>query len=111
MASMRAAGGYVVTAGEFTREATKFSEGLNIQLLDGARLRQMIQSIGNILGETKPAAEQEPSTPSCPRCGAQMVKRTAKKGPQAGAEFWGCGNYPECRGTLSIGSLLNSQRN
>lgn len=102
MASERAAGGYVITAGDFTREARKFADGLNIKLLDGAILRQMIQSIGTIPGETRPAIEQAPSTPSCPRCGGQMVKRMAKKGSQSGTEFWGCTNYPRCRRTLPI---------
>lgn len=102
MASMRVAGGYVVTAGEFTQEAKKFAQGLNIQLLDGLNLRQMIQSVGSAQGETKPAIEPAPLTPTCPRCGKQMVKRMAKKGKQAGTEFWGCSDYPKCRGTLSI---------
>ncbi len=36
--------------------------------------------------------------PSCPKCGTLMVKRTANKGNQ----FWGCGMYPDCRGTRPI---------
>ena len=35
-----AAGGFVVTAGQFTEEAKRFAEGRNIQLLDGADLRR-----------------------------------------------------------------------
>ena len=38
------------------------------------------------------------SIPSCPQCGAQMVKRTAKKGNRAGETFWGCSSYPACKG-------------
>lgn len=37
----------------------------------------------------------------CPRCGAQMVIRVAKGGIRAGAEFWGCTNFPNCRYTES----------
>lgn len=33
----------------------------------------------------------------CPKCGGRMVKRTARKGKQAGSVFWGCSNYPRCR--------------
>jgi len=40
----------------------------------------------------------------CPRCGARMVKRRARKGPNAGNEFWGCSRYPECRGTSPLPS-------
>ena len=39
----------------------------------------------------------EQGTPLCPKCGVQMVIRTAKKGNQRGEEFWGCRNYPKCR--------------
>lgn len=28
--------------------------------------------------------------------------RTAKRGANAGGEFWGCTGYPACRGTRSI---------
>jgi len=40
-------------------------------------------------------------TPGCPVCGAQMVLRTSKKGINAGKQFWGCHNFPTCRGTRS----------
>ncbi len=39
------------------------------------------------------------SAPTCPQCGSRMVRRTARKGPRAGRQFWGCSRYPTCRGT------------
>lgn len=33
----------------------------------------------------------------CPRCGGELIIRTAKKGNRAGKQFWGCKNYPECK--------------
>lgn len=39
------------------------------------------------------------SIPECPQCGGAMVKRTAKKGSNAGESFWGCTGYPKCKGT------------
>ncbi len=36
--------------------------------------------------------------PSCPKCGGSMVRRTAKSGSNAGNSFWGCSQYPACRG-------------
>ena len=39
------------------------------------------------------------AAPACPRCAGQMVRRTAKKGPNAGESFWGCSAFPKCRGT------------
>ena len=38
----------------------------------------------------------------CPRCGAPMVKRIAKKGTNAGREFYGCSRYPKCRGIVNL---------
>ncbi|RRU77049.1 hypothetical protein EGJ05_06615 [Stutzerimonas xanthomarina] len=35
----------------------------------------------------------------CPSCGASMVRRTARKGRNAGKQFWGCSKYPACKGT------------
>lgn len=35
----------------------------------------------------------------CPRCGSILVVRTAKTGPNAGKQFYGCSRYPECRFT------------
>ena len=43
-------------------------------------------------GESAPAGP-----PVCPTCGAEMVLRTARRGPNAGNQFWGCANYPGCR--------------
>jgi predicted RNA-binding Zn-ribbon protein involved in translation (DUF1610 family) len=39
------------------------------------------------------------SSTECPQCGSAMVKRTAKKGINAGESFWGCTGYPKCKGT------------
>ena len=33
----------------------------------------------------------------CPKCGNNLVLRTAKKGANAGNQFYGCSNYPKCR--------------
>ena len=39
----------------------------------------------------------------CPKCGAEMLKRTATKGDNVGKEFYGCSNFPRCRGIVTIG--------
>lgn len=43
--------------------------------------------------------ERHSSTTVCPKCGSNLVERTARKGPNAGSTFLGCGNYPRCRFT------------
>ncbi len=35
----------------------------------------------------------------CPWCGGTLVVRTAKHGPNAGSQFYGCSNFPNCRFT------------
>lgn len=42
----------------------------------------------------------EPSTPTCPKCGLVMPK-IEKYGRRP---FWGCPDYPRCRGTALFGS-------
>lgn len=44
----------------------------------------------------------EEATILCPKCGAPMVKRTARKGARAGKPFYGCSNYPKCRGIVNL---------
>lgn len=40
--------------------------------------------------------------PACPQCDRPMALRTARKGPNAGRQFWGCSGYPECKGTRPL---------
>ncbi len=40
---------------------------------------------------------QPSSSPTCPKCGSPMVKRTGSRG-----EFWGCSTYPKCKGTRNL---------
>lgn len=37
--------------------------------------------------------------PHCPTCNKVMVPRVSKRGGMAGRNFWGCPEYPRCRGT------------
>ncbi len=53
-------------------------------------------------GSKPSAAAKSAAAPAgaktCPKCKkGKMVKRTAKAGPNAGKEFLGCTNYPECK--------------
>ena len=49
------------------------------------------------------APSDAPKAPACRLCGQPMVVRTARQGANAGAQFWGCSAYPQCKGTLPIG--------
>jgi restriction system protein len=41
-------------------------------------------------------------SPACPVCQSAMVRRTAKRGANSGNEFWGCSQYPGCKGTRPV---------
>lgn len=49
-----------------------------------------------------PPDSSKPVAPNCPLCSQPLVLRTAKLGPQAGSQFWGCSAYPNCKGTLPL---------
>jgi hypothetical protein len=39
--------------------------------------------------------------PACPQCGSAMVLRTARRGGKVGNQFWGCSQYPACKGIVA----------
>ncbi len=53
-------------------------------------------------GPALPISPPSDSTPACPKCGSKMILRTAKSGPNAGGQFWGCSNFPRCRSVLPL---------
>lgn len=93
MSAERAVGAFVVASGQFTSEAAKFAEGRSIKLIDANTLISRVR---------KPDTHAIAQTPSCPRCGAEMVLRTARN---TGSEFWGCRTFPKCRGVRSHDSI------
>lgn len=106
MAAKGAAGGFVVTSGRFTEDAKDFASGRNVTLIDGPKLHKLLQAASSRTGQpVSPAAWKAApqaaatATPACPKCSKAMVRRTAKKGANSGNEFWGCSDYPRCRGT------------
>tara|TARA_R100001443_G_scaffold50810_1_gene62788 strand:- start:13621 stop:14448 length:828 start_codon:yes stop_codon:yes gene_type:complete len=97
MMAKHAAGAFVVTSGQFTDDAQAFANGKNIQLIDGRLLVSAIK--GQDTQQNKPRISTVASAINCPVCSSDMVLRTAKKGPNAGNQFFGCSRYPACRGT------------
>ena len=103
MSAQGAHGGFVVTGGQFSREAQAFADSCGIKLIDGRKLEELI---GDIPSRNSAAdsgvAVVAVHEPMCPQCGTAMIQRTAKKGQFAGQRFWGCGRYPKCREILKI---------
>jgi hypothetical protein len=59
--------------------------------------RQHIEHVKSIVNEKKINEDKV-----CPKCGNQMVLKTAKKGKYKGQQFWGCKNFPKCREIINI---------
>ncbi len=109
----------VVTSGVYTQESCVFARGKPIELIDGKALVQLIRAVkseavavryqasgrfaqppvANVLNVQMAASGS--AVPFCPKCGTPMVMRTAKRGPNAGGQFWGCSRYPACEGVVS----------
>lgn len=110
IAAEGAVGGFVVTSGAFTAEAKAFASGRNIRLVEGAELNRWIAA-SRSTQSTPPVGTPtqinsvpvpQPSVPSCPVCRSAMQRRTAKRGVNFGNEFWGCSQYPKCRGVFKV---------
>lgn len=97
-----AARAIIVTSGRFTKEAQAFAAGKPIDLVDGPALLRLVRSVQT----TEKPVTNAPidASPSCPKCGAKMIRRTAKRGPNAGGTFWGCVTYPACTGSRNVES-------
>ncbi len=89
--------GTFVTSSTFTADALAFAADNGIHLQDGAALLKLI---GQRTPEQQAALlavayEGEYWRPTCASCGTKMVERTSGKFARP---FWGCANYPSCRG-------------
>jgi restriction system protein len=105
--------GVVVASGEYTEAAVKFASTNHIELVNGTRLTDMIRSAQQpTINTAKKTHADSPSfngaslgaakKPICPKCNTQMIKRTAKRGDNAGQLFWGCSSFPKCRETKHL---------
>jgi hypothetical protein len=85
------------------------SAGLALHQFDakhGYQVGEVREILFRESGETptvldKLAAEEAEAPPllaqSCPKCGAELVKRIANKGAHKGSEFLACSGFPACR--------------
>lgn len=63
-------------------------------------MAKQIQWVSQLVaqGKSQPLAMQAPPSPPCPVCGGKTSQRKGKKG-----SFWGCLNYPACKGIAGDG--------
>lgn len=78
-------------------EGGGYSERLAAARLEERRRQAVAQRTGPL--EPNNRAEKQPN---CAICGKAMVLRTARRGPMAGSQFWGCSGFPECTATLPV---------
>lgn len=107
--------GIVITSGIFADEALDFALGKALMLINGVDLSKMVEvlsaskeeRIASFEEQIEESIEEKKSEmpelePLCPICSSKMIKRTAKKGKNAGNTFWGCSQFPNCRGVESV---------
>ena len=108
----------IVCSGTFTADAVRFAEDQPIRLVDGDKLMEMVARVRRDSPEGLHAISRhqelldakarggpepdglkstQPGPPICPRCGGNLVVRTARKGKNVGRRFWGCETFPKCR--------------
>ena len=81
---------------EIWREST---DCLSAEQIDD--LFEKLKSFTKVSEEVKEehikSVQEKKETLICPKCGGQLVLRTAKQGTNVGKNFYGCSNYPKCR--------------
>jgi restriction system protein len=95
---------WIASIGAFTDEAVGFAHGQPIELLDRERLVELVRGVkAPVAGDrSEPAATATAASPasvSCPRCGAAMYQRFSL---QTNGMYWGCVNYPRCKGSRPL---------
>jgi len=98
MMAKHATSAILITSGLFTQEAKNFAADKPIDLVEGNQLARLIANVQR--GEAP--LKKGSGSNVCPKCGGEMVLRTAQRGPDTGQEFWGCSNFPRCRYTKPI---------
>lgn len=108
--------GIVLTVGRFTRDAVNFAQGKPVELIDGAKLKDLMAQadrdvdtplldVATWRGEFVRSAVVK--DPACPFCQLPMVLRQAR---ESGTKFWGCRSFPRCRGKRNLRSELFATR-
>lgn len=102
IAAEHAAGGFIVTSGELTQDARTFTADKPIHIIDGVTFHRFIRQRDKEAACFPPNHVSTVNVVHCPNCNSPMVKRTARNGPNAGQQFWGCRRFPRCYGTRDI---------
>ena len=102
MIDQRASAAKIVATTSFTSDAVAFAKGKPIELVDSNALRRLVRDVQTTSHIKVSSDDADHLSPTCPRCNTPMVLREVRRGPHAGRKFWGCVNYPKCRGTRQL---------
>jgi restriction system protein len=83
-------------------------EGGYSERLAAARIEERVRQ--RRTDQADPTDRAEKNTPVCPKCSGPMALRTARKGGNAGSQFWGCCGYPKCKGVRPLEGSDGSAR-
>lgn len=73
-----------------------------IEKIEAGRFTRSLKTNRDHVRHVKQVVKQKEDSVSCPKCGGGMVMREVKKGDRVGQKFWGCSQYPKCRGAENI---------
>lgn len=65
-------------------------------------IRRMPQQFRKDRSDQSDRTDPTDQIPACPQCSKTTVLRTAKSGKNAGQQFWGCSDYPHCKGVVRL---------
>ena len=101
-----------VTSGTYTQEALRFAQGKPIKLIGESGFLDLVRQfqkglqthygVETTASQLKALSVSSADVPCCPLCRSPMKLRTAKRGPNAGSQFWGCSRFPACSGTRNL---------
>ncbi|MFQ3291574.1 NERD domain-containing protein [Reinekea sp.] len=72
-------------------ESGRLQRGLKTNIRHTAHVKAIVE-----------AKESDLSESLCPKCGSEMLLKVAKKGSNAGDQFWGCSTFPKCRAIVKV---------
>lgn len=69
----------------------------NNKLVEEVSIAENIENSSLDNMKTVDEVKDEAQNMKCPKCGNELILRTAKRGVNTGNKFYGCSNYPKCK--------------
>ncbi|WP_255257995.1 restriction endonuclease [Bacillus cereus] len=89
---------WVVSNSFYTKSAKNLAQTTDVKLIDRTELIDMILKMNpNAIPNAQAILTNQSSNVMCPKCNSKMKLRKGQSG-----EFYGCSNYPKCKGTRKI---------